>query len=167
MSDKEKREYQKAFGLNVRQLREERDWSQEQLAAVANLNASQVSRVENGKHAANIHTIKSLAIALGKYPDELLRFDFNVRLNTDFRPEHRKQKRPGTTRLIGELAGTDFFKVERTVRDVIKESKKLHNIELKSAQISAVLKKLVDAKKLRRIQSPDKKTNYRYMKRGK
>jgi transcriptional regulator with XRE-family HTH domain len=160
-------EYQKAFGRHIKQLREDRAWSQQQLAAVSNLEVSQISNIENGRHAANLHTIRTIAIALGRYPDELLRFKFDIKLNTDFQIQHRKGKRPETTRIVQELAETDFFTKARSVKDVITQGKKIYSVDLQSAPTSAVLKKLVDNKKLKRAKSQFKKTNFLYEKRSK
>jgi len=160
-------EYQKAFGRHVKQLRDGRSWSQPQLAAASNLEVSQISNIENGRHAANLHTIRTIAIALGKYPDELLRFEFDIKLNADFQIQNRKGKRPETTRIVQELAETDFFMKARSVKDVLIQGKKIYHANLQSAPTSAVLKKLVDSKKLRRVKSPLKKSNFLYEKRSK
>src|SRR5690606_31796041 len=54
------KEFQVAFGKHLKKLRNERNWSQGQLAAFLNIDSNQISRIENGKHAVNIHTIRSL-----------------------------------------------------------------------------------------------------------
>jgi transcriptional regulator with XRE-family HTH domain len=77
-------EFQKAFGRHVKKLREEQEWSQSQLASVSKIDETQISRIENGAQSANLQTIKSIAIALGKYPYELFKFDFRFQFNTDF-----------------------------------------------------------------------------------
>ena len=51
------------FGVTVRQLREAKAWSQEQLAAQAGLNRSYVGEIERGKVTASIVTIDKLARA--------------------------------------------------------------------------------------------------------
>ena len=52
------------FGLAVRQSREAMGWSQEQLAARADLNRSYVGEVERGQVAVSLPTIGKLANAL-------------------------------------------------------------------------------------------------------
>lgn len=158
-------EFQIAFGKNVKRIRDEKDWSQEQLAAISNIDINQISRIETGKHAANLHTIKALAIALGKYPDELLRFEFNIKLNTDFGVRHKKSKRPETTASINKLAETDFFNKPRSVAQIILQCRKTYQVELKSSAVSGVLGKLVSDKKLKRIVSIPNKSQYLYQKR--
>lgn len=54
-----------SFGISVRQLREQRGWSQEQLAARSELNRSYVGEVERGRAIASIVTAHKLAYALG------------------------------------------------------------------------------------------------------
>jgi transcriptional regulator with XRE-family HTH domain len=51
------------FGMAVRQLREAKAWSQEQLAEQAGLNRSYVGEIERGKVTASIVTVDKLARA--------------------------------------------------------------------------------------------------------
>jgi transcriptional regulator with XRE-family HTH domain len=52
------------FGLAVRQLREQRGWSQEQLAALADLNRSYVGEIERGRVIVSLVTVHKLAHAM-------------------------------------------------------------------------------------------------------
>ncbi|AGK49795.1 MULTISPECIES: helix-turn-helix transcriptional regulator [Burkholderia] len=53
------------FGAAIRQLREARAWSQEQLAEHAGLNRSYVGEIERGTAIASIVTVDKLARAFG------------------------------------------------------------------------------------------------------
>jgi len=52
------------FSLVLRQLREERGWSQEQLAERADLNRSYLGEVERGRAIPSLITVSKLACAL-------------------------------------------------------------------------------------------------------
>jgi transcriptional regulator with XRE-family HTH domain len=52
------------FGRRVRQLRERKGWSQERLAAEAQLHATYLSGVERGKRNISLENITKLARAL-------------------------------------------------------------------------------------------------------
>lgn len=52
------------FSLVLRQLREERGWSQEQLAERADLNRSYLGEVERGHAVPSLITVSKLATAL-------------------------------------------------------------------------------------------------------
>jgi transcriptional regulator with XRE-family HTH domain len=54
-----------AFARRLRRLREERGFSQEQLAALAGLDRTYVSSCEAGRRNATIRTIDRLSAALG------------------------------------------------------------------------------------------------------
>ena len=60
------------FGLAVRQLREGRGWSQEQLAGQADLNRSYVGEIERGRAVASLATVEKLAGSLGMPPSALV-----------------------------------------------------------------------------------------------
>jgi transcriptional regulator with XRE-family HTH domain len=65
------------FGAAVRERREARGWSQEQLAEHAGLNRSYVGEIERGSAIASIVTLDKLARALGVPISGLLRSSFN------------------------------------------------------------------------------------------
>jgi len=62
------------FGKRVRQLREKRGLTQEELAAKAHLHLNSVSLIERGQRGISLDTILELARALGVKPDRLLRW---------------------------------------------------------------------------------------------
>lgn len=53
------------FAERIVQLRKERGWSQEELAAKTGLSVRSISNVENAKFSATLDTIKRLADAFG------------------------------------------------------------------------------------------------------
>jgi len=53
-----------SFGTTVRQLREQRGWSQEALAEQADLNRSYVGELERGQAIPSLLTLKKLSMAL-------------------------------------------------------------------------------------------------------
>lgn len=60
------------FGRTLRRLREERQLTQEKMAASANLTTSFVNHLERGMKVPSLTTIIKLAHALGVTPSELL-----------------------------------------------------------------------------------------------
>jgi XRE family transcriptional regulator, regulator of sulfur utilization len=66
----------KNFGAAVRELREARAWSQEQLAEHAGLNRSYVGEIERGSAIASIVTVDKLAHVLGVPISSRLRSSF-------------------------------------------------------------------------------------------
>jgi transcriptional regulator with XRE-family HTH domain len=53
-----------SFGIAMRQLREQRGWSQEGLAERADLNRSYIGELERGQAIPSLLTLKKLALAL-------------------------------------------------------------------------------------------------------
>ena len=53
------------LGETLRKLREERHWTQDELADRANITAANISRIENGKHGPSVQLLESLAHAFG------------------------------------------------------------------------------------------------------
>ncbi len=62
----------KQFGATVRQLREQRGWSQEELAAQANINRSYLGEIERARAIPSLAIIGKLAGALELSPASLL-----------------------------------------------------------------------------------------------
>ena len=61
------------FGQAVRQLREARGWSQEELAARAELNRSYLGEIERGAATPSLATLAKLALALELSLADLMR----------------------------------------------------------------------------------------------
>ena len=53
--------YLKKLGLKVRQLREEKDWSQRELARRSDVNNTQIIKLESGIVSQTITTLRKLA----------------------------------------------------------------------------------------------------------
>lgn len=66
-----------AFGLTVRELRLERQLSQQELGERAGLDRRTVNRLENATHALSTAHLGALARALGVPPRELMPDDAN------------------------------------------------------------------------------------------
>lgn len=71
MADDE-RSIRQRLADNLRRLRKERDWSQEQLAAVAGLHHNHISALERCKLSVGIDVLEKLAVAFGIPAGELL-----------------------------------------------------------------------------------------------
>ena len=63
------------LGLRVRQLREERHLSQEELAGLSNLHRTYIGQIERAEKNVSIQTIEKIAKAFGITLSELLDFD--------------------------------------------------------------------------------------------
>jgi|RhiMetdeSRZDD1v2_1073273.scaffolds.fasta_scaffold3049447_1 transcriptional regulator with XRE-family HTH domain len=60
------------FGERVAQLRDERGWTQKELAERTGVQYETINRIENGKHTApRVHVLVALARALGTTTDYL------------------------------------------------------------------------------------------------
>jgi transcriptional regulator with XRE-family HTH domain len=61
------------LGRNIRQLRQAKGWSQEELSARSDLSQTYVSQLESCQRAVTIDVIDQLARALGVCADQLLK----------------------------------------------------------------------------------------------
>jgi transcriptional regulator with XRE-family HTH domain len=68
-------EFMIAFGNRIKRLRSEHEMSQYELADKANIERSQVARIERGTVNASLGTAKLLAIGFGITLSELVDFD--------------------------------------------------------------------------------------------
>lgn len=67
--------HRRAFGSRVRELRQERGLSQEDLAERSGLHRTYVVNVENGHRNVSLDTICQIAAGLSVLPQELFRWD--------------------------------------------------------------------------------------------
>ena len=63
----------KQVGLNVKRIRKERNWSQEEFAFESGLHRTYVSGIERGIRNPTVSIVERLAVALDVEPFELLR----------------------------------------------------------------------------------------------
>ena len=64
----------KVIGDRIRNLRNERGWSQEELAHRSDISPSHIGRLERGERGATIHSLERVTNALGVTIEELFRF---------------------------------------------------------------------------------------------
>ena len=150
---KRDKKIQLAFGTLLKQFREKVKWTQADLSAVVDMDENQISRLENGTNAPNLHTIVALAVALGKHPSELLKVDYPFELNNDFSVRHKKERGPETTATIRRLLDGSFFSTPRSVADVINYCRKEFKVILKSSATAGALKNLKEQRLLKRTAS--------------
>jgi transcriptional regulator with XRE-family HTH domain len=156
-------EFEKSVGLKVRELRQKLGWSQKHLADIANLEQNQIQRIENAKNTTTLAIIEAIAKALGKQPFELLKTEFQIKVNTNLNVPVRR-KSPETSKHINNLIKTTFLNSPKSVLEIVNFCNERYGVKIPSSATSATLKKLVDAKELKRI--PAKITGrYLYQKR--
>jgi len=76
ISNKDSR-YLKAFGKNIRKIRQASNMSQEALSSRMETSPSQVGRIERGEINPTVSTLKVLAEALGVEVKDLFNFDYS------------------------------------------------------------------------------------------
>lgn len=69
-----KKNIKQLFGQRVREIRRAKGISQEDLAQLAELNRTYISRIERGERNVSIETVARLATALGVELPELFKF---------------------------------------------------------------------------------------------
>lgn len=67
--------YQQAFGLRIRQLRDQQGYTQEELAHRARIHVTYLSGIERGVRNPSLRSIRALAKALGVRVGKLFAFE--------------------------------------------------------------------------------------------
>lgn len=81
--------FEKSVGSRIRELRNVLGWSQQKLADDSNMERKQVQRVEKSEHSPKLAILVALAKTLGRQPHELLKTDFEVKVNTNLESEKK------------------------------------------------------------------------------
>lgn len=154
-------EYQRAFGNHLRKLREAVGWTQIDLSVVSRINESHISQIERGATGPNLQSLRAFAIALGKEPADLLSFDFDLKLNTNFALQGRRVRGPKTTSFVKKLVADGFFKKPKSVSEVLQRCKSDFNVTLVSNDTSGALIRLAERGVLKKIKT-DKSVHTKY-----
>lgn len=70
------KEYDKAFGENLKRLRKNKKLSRETLAAIAGIEPKQIYRIETEHQSPTVATVVAIALALKIHPKKMFEFDF-------------------------------------------------------------------------------------------
>lgn len=70
------KEYDKAFGENLKKIRKAKKLSRETLGAIAEIEAKQIYNIEVGTQSPTVATVVALAVALKLHPKKMFDFDF-------------------------------------------------------------------------------------------
>ena len=147
----------------IRKFREALGWSQEYLASIAGTDKRQIQRVEQGEYSPYLRTVTRIAVALGRQPWEVLKVEYQVKVNTDLRPT---KKSPGATPYVHKLVETNFFNSPKTVKEVVQECEVRYEISLTSSAVSGALRNLVEQNTLKGLNT-EIKGRFRYQKQRK
>lgn len=79
MNYKYNKEYCQAFGVHLRKLRESKGIGMRQFALIADIEYSQLSKIERGTTNPTISTVLALAVALEVVPSDLFDFKFSLK----------------------------------------------------------------------------------------
>ena len=71
--------FNKAFGVHLRSLRESKGFGKREFALDADMEYSQLSKIERGQANVTLGTILLLSEALGISPHELFTFSFKIK----------------------------------------------------------------------------------------
>lgn len=134
--------FELSVGERIREFRRKLGWSQQVLGDYANLERNQIRRVEQAKNSPGLAVIASIARALGRQPFELLKTEYQFKVNKNF--DNPMQRRRVTTIYIRELLHTSFLNQPRTVEEIIEYCEHKFDVTILSSPASGVLKKLVD-----------------------
>lgn len=63
----------KEFGYKIKRLREDRQWTQEELGRKAKINGKQISHYETGVTEPGVKNLKKLAAVFGKTLEDLIK----------------------------------------------------------------------------------------------
>lgn len=105
------------FGQRIRQLREAKGWSQEELASAASLHRTHISLIETGKRSVQLETVEQLAGAFGVEPAVL--FSATAPPPTT---AHARTEEGDLDRLMPALRGYQALATRHGIDDVFQDN---------------------------------------------
>ncbi|MGY3213176.1 hypothetical protein [Mucilaginibacter sp. HD30] len=123
-----------------------------------------------------VNAFKSEAVqvkVVDKLLDAMIEFEKNEGENgeifhkkkTDAAPQNNvaSRKKPGATKVLNQLLGTDFFKTPHSISSIAEYCKNKFNSDFKTSELSGILLKLSNENKLIR-QRNDENNRFEYVK---
>ncbi|HXI00891.1 MAG TPA: helix-turn-helix transcriptional regulator [Sphingobacteriaceae bacterium] len=135
-------EFIKKVGGLIREIRESRKLSLEDVAAMTGFTIATLGEIERSEVNTDISHVAAIGQAFSMHPMKLL--DVYIELKPRFDLPPNRENRASTTLRVKELVETDYFNDPRTVTAVIEYVKTKQGISLESSPVSGVLKNLVE-----------------------
>ena len=132
----------KKAGLKIRQVRDQKKLSLDDVAAMTGFTIANLGEIERGEVNTDISHIAAIGQALGVHPMHLINVELELKPRFELPPN--RENRLNTTSIVKELAKTDYFNQPRTVKEAIVFIKNEKKVELGSSPVSGVLKSLVE-----------------------
>lgn len=104
--------YKCDMALRIRQLREQKGWTQEHLAAIANISRSQLAQIESEKRPVNTLRLSAIAAALGVDVAQLFMQSEQDQKILDAARRLSEEDRATVLRMAEALAGQNSAKQE-------------------------------------------------------
>jgi len=127
-------------GVHIRSLRESKEFSVEDVAAMTGFDRNTITAIEKGSNTDLSHLIE-VAKAIGVVPMKLLDEPFDLRPRYKLPPNRVAAQR--LTLRLNRLVATDFFDKPRLVRDVVVYFQEEYNVTPNPTHVSVILKRLV------------------------
>ena len=126
------------IGEQITKLRESKNFSVEDIAAMTGFSRSTISRVEKGNESNTTHLIE-IAKAIGVHPKEVFNVDFEIKPR--FKLSGKRKEQQKLTMRIRTLISSGFFRSPKSVSDVSAVLKESSNIKANGVHLSGILRR--------------------------
>lgn len=145
------------LGQRIRAYRKHAGFSIENIAEMTGFAARTIRNAEAGEESS-VSYIVEICKAIGLHPRDA--FDFKIAIKPRFKLSEASRNKPQITRYINTLIEKNYFKQERTTKDVAEELAAVYSTPTKPANLSSILIRKVAEKELR----SEKRENKNYYK---
>lgn len=130
------------MGLRIKELREQMDFTIEDVSAMTGFTRNTLKSIENGQNTDTSHLIE-IAKAIGVHPKDFFDLPFEIKPRYSLSPQRlsRNQLTSKITKLVEE---GDFFSTPKLVGDVLQFLEEEMGTKANSIHASVVLKRLVE-----------------------
>ncbi|MEH6764679.1 MAG: helix-turn-helix transcriptional regulator [Aequorivita antarctica] len=146
------------IGKRIEEQRISQDLQPEDVAEMTGLTAATIRNIENGKETY-LSNFFAVCLAINMHPKGMV--DIEIKLKPLFELSEPRKEKSRITPRIDSILDTEYFKIDRTTKDVVEELAAIYKIKTSTPIVSVILNRKVNDGKLK----VSKKGRFNYYKK--
>ena len=134
------------IGKRIETQRISQDLQPEDVAEMTGLTAATIRNIENGKETY-LSNFFAVCIAINLHPKDMV--DIEIKLKPLFELSEPRKEKSRITPRIDSILETEYFRKDRTTKDVVEELAAVYKIKTNTPVVSVILNRKVDEGKLK------------------
>jgi len=141
MKDNRKQTLLKALGNRIQELRIKAGLEAEDVSEMTGLTAATIRSIESGNET-HLSNFMAVCLAINMHPKDVL--DIELKIMPLYELSNTRKEKTRLTPRIDHFIESNYFKQERTARDIVNELAAVYDIKTSTSAVSVILNRKVE-----------------------